>query len=52
MLLFAAFQRGRTDTEVFRRMAEADAALAKLADDETAFYVDIGRLFRTRRLRQ
>jgi hypothetical protein len=45
ILLFAAFPRGPTDTEPFRRMAEANAALAPLADDETVFYIDIGHRF-------
>lgn len=46
ILLFAAFPRGRLRREPWRQVSAANAsALAKLVDDKTVFYVDIGDRF-------
>jgi len=42
ILIFAAFPRG---ADTAPRMAEANAAIATLADNETVFYIDIGKRF-------
>jgi hypothetical protein len=48
ILLFAAFPRGQLDRAHWREVAEANAEVyAKLADDKTVFYTNIGdRFFR------
>ena len=46
ILIVADFPRGRLRREAWREIAEANAAVyAKLADNETVFYIDVGERF-------
>ncbi len=45
ILITAIFPRGRPGDSIRKDVATVNTALAKLADDKTVFYVDIGQLF-------